>query len=122
MRKVTSVLLLYISLAVGVLCQELSRTPKLELAWKGNVIDLTTAEQILTKYGKPEKDSTSGFEVLTVNQTFTKEIKKKNWRVIRYKTLIAVENIEDVKFALARMANLYFCSSSQARRRMSKAF
>lgn len=97
--KRISFLLLCIAFAVGAYGQETSSTSNSEISWKGNILDLTTAEQVLAKYGKPEKDSTAGFEIFTVNQTFTKDVKKKKWRVIKYKTLNSVDSVEDIKFA-----------------------
>lgn len=108
MRKASSILFLLISVTIVAFGQESSETSNSGLSWKGNLLDLTTAEQILANYGKPEKDSTAGFEIFTVNQTFTKDVKKKKWRVIRYKTLPSVENVEDIKFAFDSDNRLVF--------------
>jgi hypothetical protein len=122
MRKRIFVLVLCVGFAVGALGQEPSSVSRAELSWKGNVIDLTTAEQILAKYGKPEKDSTTGFEVFTVNQTFTKETKKKKWRIIKYKTLPVVENIEDVKFAFDSDGKLIFLQFKPSKKASVQGF
>jgi hypothetical protein len=61
--------------------------------WKGMEIDVTKAEQIIEKFGKPNKDEKSKVFVIGGGKEYSPELGKKGFRVLKYN---AIEQAKDV--------------------------
>ena len=90
--KILSLVLLTVAFVSTINAQTKPIEP---LSWKAATIDVSTPDDIIAKYGKPEKEGVGTLDVLyTRANTFTQNTNKKDWKVLRYKEIEQVTNVE----------------------------
>lgn len=60
--------------------------------WKELVLDQTSADEIIKRFGKPKSDKIEKVVIPAISQLLTKELKLKKWRILNYKTIENVKN------------------------------
>lgn len=64
------------------------------LSWKGMTIDVSSPDDVIAKFGKPEKEETGRLDILnTRGNAFTQNAYKKEWRILKYKEIEQVVNV-----------------------------
>lgn len=66
------------------------------LSWKGVTIDVSTAEDIIAKFGKPESDRTDSLDIVKIfkGKVFSSKAANKEWRILKYKEIEKAPNVE----------------------------
>lgn len=76
------------------------------LSWKGIVIDVSSPDDVIAKFGNPEKEVTDRIDILdTKGNVFTQTAYKKEWRVLKYKE---IEQATNVRFGFNKNNKLVF--------------
>lgn len=76
--------------------------------WKGLVLDQSTAEQVIKKFGKPKSDKIDKVVVPAASVLLTKELKQKKWRVVNYREIENAGNTLFVFDADNRLVIIHF--------------
>jgi hypothetical protein len=90
--KTLTVILFLLSLGISVIAQDNQPKPN---QWKGFILDKSTADDVIKKFGTPDKDKKDDIRVLDLNKQFSEKLKKGEFRVVRYKK---VDLAKDVSF------------------------
>ncbi len=80
--------------------------PNESISWKGPTIDISSQEDIVTKFGKPGKEETGRLDILdTRASAFTQNASRKEWRILKYKE---IERATSVEFGFNKDNKLVF--------------
>ena len=92
-----TIILILLFLEISVIAQDntIQDTQPKPNQWKGLVLDKSTADDVIKKFGKADKDKKDNIRILDLNKLFTEKLKKNEFRVIRYKK---VDLAKDVSF------------------------
>ena len=76
------------------------------LGWKGMTINVSSPDDVIAKFGKPEKEEISRLDFLdTKGNVFTTKANNKEWKVLRYKE---IEQAQKVQFGFNKDNKLIF--------------
>ncbi len=76
------------------------------LSWKGMTIDVSSPDDVITKFGKPEKEEIGRLDILdTKGNVFTQNASKKEWRILKYK---GIEQATNVRFGFNKDNKLVY--------------
>lgn len=76
------------------------------LSWKGMTIDISSPDDVITKFGKPEKEEIGRLDFLdTKGNVFTPKANNKEWKVLKYKE---IEQAQKVQFGFNKDNKLVF--------------
>jgi hypothetical protein len=101
--KILCSILLTITFILTVNAQTKTTEP---LGWRGLIIDVSSPDDVIAKFGKPEKEETDNLDVLnTKGNIFTQNTYKKEWRVLKYKE---IEQATSVRFGFNKDNKLVF--------------
>jgi hypothetical protein len=92
LMKTLTVIFFLLLFGISVIAQDNQPKPN---QWKGLILDKSTADDVIKKFGKADKDKKDDIRILDLNKLFTEKLKKGEFRVIRYKK---VDLAKDVSF------------------------
>lgn len=65
------------------------------LSWKGVTIDVSNYDDVITKFGKPEKEEIGRLDILnTKGNVFTLKANNKEWKILRYKEIEQAQKVQ----------------------------
>jgi hypothetical protein len=90
--KTLTIIFFILSFGISAIAQNDQPKPN---QWKGLILDESTADDVIKKFGKPDKDKKDDIRILDLSKQFSEKLKKGEFRVIRYKK---VDLAKDVSF------------------------
>jgi len=100
--KTPTVIFFLLLFGISVIAQDNQPKPN---QWKGLILDKSTADDVIKKFGTPDKDKKDDIRILDTNKRFSEKLKKGEFRVIRYKKL---DLAKDVSFTFDENNTLIF--------------
>lgn len=107
MNKIFSLIFFLFSLFIALNIYAQPKTTE-TLSWKGVTIDVSSPDDVISKFGTPEKEEIGRLDILDTrgnSNAFTQNAYKKEWRILKYKE---IEQATNVRFGFNKDNKLVF--------------